>query len=71
MKELLRTNDVVMISWAQAALAEDGIEVVVFDQFVSAIEGYAGPVQRRVMVADDDFARAQWILKTQSPGVTP
>jgi hypothetical protein len=71
MKELLRTNDVVMISWAQAALADDGIESIVFDQFVSAIEGYAGPVQRRVMVANDDFERAQWIVKTQSPEVTP
>jgi hypothetical protein len=71
MKELLRTNDVVMISWAQAALAEDGIQAIVFDQFVSAIEGYAGPVQRRVMVADDDFERAQWIVKTQAPGATP
>jgi hypothetical protein len=71
MKELLRTNDVVMISWLQAALADDGIEAIVFDQFVSAIEGYAGPVQRRVMVTDDDFERAQWILKTQSPGVAP
>jgi Putative prokaryotic signal transducing protein len=71
MKELLRTNDVVMISWVQAALADDGIETIVFDQFVSAIEGYAGPVQRRVMVANDDFERAQWIVKTQSPEVTP
>jgi hypothetical protein len=60
-----------MISWVQAALADDGIETIVFDQFVSAIEGYAGPVQRRVMVANDDFERAQWIVKTQSPEVTP
>jgi hypothetical protein len=71
MKELLRTNDVVMISWLQAALADDGIEAIVFDQFVSAIEGHAGPVQRRVMVTDDDFERAQWVLKTQLPGVAP
>jgi hypothetical protein len=68
MKELLRTNDVVLISWVESALAEDGIESVVFDQFVSAVEGYAGPVQRRVMVADDDYERAQWIVRTQSPG---
>jgi hypothetical protein len=68
MKELLRTNDVVLISWVESALAYDGIESVVFDQFVSAIEGYAGPVQRRVMVSDDDFERAQWIVTTQSPG---
>lgn len=67
MKELIRTNDIVFISWLQAALAGDGIEAVVFDQYVSAIEGQAGPVQRRVMVLDEDFARAQWIMNSEQP----
>jgi hypothetical protein len=69
MKELLRTNDLVLLSWAQAALADAGIETVVFDQYVSAVEGSAGPVARRIMVADDDLTRARWIIDTGSPGV--
>jgi hypothetical protein len=71
MKELLRTNDLVLLSWAQAMLADAGIESVVFDQYVSAIEGSAGPVARRIMVGDDDFHRAQWIMDTERPGVAP
>jgi hypothetical protein len=70
MKELIRTNDIVFISWLQATLAGDGIEAVVFDQYVSAIEGQAGPVQRRVMVSDEDFARAQWLLNSERPPLT-
>jgi hypothetical protein len=70
MKELIRTNDIVFISWLQATLAGDGIEAIVFDQYVSAIEGQAGPVQRRVMVLDEDFARAQWLLHTEKPPLT-
>ena len=65
MNELIRSNDIVFISWLQAMLAGDGIEAVVFDQYVSAIEGQAGPVQRRVMVLDEDLVRAQLILKSE------
>jgi Putative prokaryotic signal transducing protein len=67
MKELIRTNDIVLISWLQATLQGDGIEAVVFDQYASAIEGQVGPVQRRVMVLDEDFARAQWIMNHERP----
>jgi hypothetical protein len=67
MKELIRTNDIVLISFLQAKLSEDGIEAVVFAQYASAIEGQVGPIQRRVMVLDEDFPRAQWILKREQP----
>ena len=67
MKELIRTNDIVLISWLQATLQGDGIEAVIFDQYASAVEGQVGPVQRRVMVLDEDFARAQWIMNHERP----
>ena len=54
-------------SWLQATLAGDGIEAVIFDQYASAVEGQVGPVQRRVMVLDEDFDRAQWILNHERP----
>jgi len=65
MKELIRTNDIVLISFLQARLAEDGIEPMIFDQYASAVEGQVGPIQRRVMVLDEDFPRAQWILQRE------
>ena len=62
MKELLRTNDVVRISWIEALLADSGIEIFVFDVHTSIVEGSIGILPRRVMVADDDFNRACRVL---------
>ena len=64
MKELIRTNDPVFLSWLQAALSDAGIEAMVFDQYTSAIEGSIGALPRRVMVLEDDLARAQQIINT-------
>ena len=63
MKELLRTNDPVRLSWAQAMLRDAGIESVVLDQYTSLMEGSIGAIPRRLMVAEDDHARASALLK--------
>ena len=62
MKELLRTNDPVRLSFVQALLAAEGIESVVLDQHTSAIEGSISAIQRRIMVADRDHDRAKLLL---------
>ena len=62
MKELFRSNDPVRLSWAQAVLAEDGIQSVVLDTYTSIIEGSIGAIPRRLMVADDEFTRAQLLI---------
>ena len=64
MKELLRTNDAVRLSWLQSVLAESGIESVVLDNHTSIIEGSIGAIPRRLMVADGDHARAAAVLRT-------
>ena len=58
MKEVLRTNDLVLLSYATHVLAEAGIEAHVFDAHMSAVEGSIGAFPRRLMVQDDDIARA-------------
>ena len=63
MKELLRTNDVVKLSWLRALLADSGIEMLVLDTHTSIVEGSLGILPRRVMVADEDHARACRVLK--------
>lgn len=62
MKELLRTNDVVLISYIEALLHDDGIQAFVLDGHTSVIEGSLGILPRRIMVADDDAARARALL---------
>ncbi len=62
MKELLRTNDVVKLSWLTALLADAGIEVVVLDTHTSILEGSAAAIPRRLAVSDDDYNRACRVL---------
>lgn len=62
MKELLRSNDPVRLSWAEALLAAAGIDAVVLDSHTSVIEGSIGALPRRLMVADDDHQRARQLL---------
>ncbi len=58
MKELLRTNDPVEISWLVAVLDEAGIETWVLDSHASIVEGSISAIQRRIMVDDEDYAAA-------------
>jgi hypothetical protein len=62
MRELLRSNDLVHLSWAEAALSAAGIESVVLDAHVSGVEGNIGAFPRRLMVDDDLLERAREVL---------
>ena len=59
MVELFRSNDPVLLSWAEAILAAEGIDAIVLDQFTSIVEGSIGAIPRRVMVIDADENRAR------------
>lgn len=69
MNELLRTNDVVRLSWAQALLRDAGIETVVLDQHTSLVEGSIGAIPRRLMVAEQDHGRAKVLLAAAEDGL--
>lgn len=62
MKELLRTNDPVRLSWARARLGDAGIDSLVLDHHTSIVEGSIGAIPRRLMVAERDHQRARAII---------
>lgn len=62
MKEILRTTDLVRLSWLGALLRDAGIESIVLDGNMSVMEGSVGILPRRLMVADDDVVKARAIL---------
>jgi hypothetical protein len=64
MLELLRTNDLVLISWITSILGEEGIKIIVFDNHMSILEGSAFAIPRRVMVHKDDYTSAQMIFES-------
>jgi len=61
-KELLRTNDAVLISFAVSLLEGEGIVHAVFDTNMSIIEGSLGILPRRLMVDPDQIGRARLLL---------
>jgi hypothetical protein len=63
MKELLRTNDAVRLSWLQALLRDAGIESFVLDHHTSLVEGSIGAIPRRLIVAAADHGRALRVLQ--------
>ena len=62
MKELLRTNDPVRLSWLRALLKDSGIDSLVFDHHTSLVEGSIGAIPRRLMVATGDHGRAAALI---------
>ncbi|MEW5425004.1 DUF2007 domain-containing protein [Amorphus sp. 3PC139-8] len=68
MEELLKTNDVTLISFAEALLKEAGIPYQVFDQNMSVIEGSIGVLPRRILVAEDRLEEARTLLRDAGEG---
>mgnify|MGYP001317829545 CR=1 FL=1 len=62
MVELLRTNDVVALSFVTALLREADIGHLVMDENMSVLEGSIGILPRRVLVEDAEQERAARIL---------
>ena len=69
MRAVLKTNDVVRLSFAQSLLRDARIDNVVFDGNASVMDGSLGILPRRLMVADDDYLRARGILQDALGGL--
>ena len=58
MREVLRTNDAVLLSFAETVLRQAGIASTLADQHISVIEGSIGAFPRRLLVGSDDWDAA-------------
>ena len=62
MREILRSNDPVLINFAQSLLRQAGIASFVADQYMSVLEGSIGAFPRRLQVGDEDCTAARRTL---------
>ena len=63
MEELLRTNDITVIAYANAILEASGVDVFELDVIISVLEGSIGILPRRLMVRSDDLIKAQQLMR--------
>ncbi len=60
--EILRTNDLVLISAVESLLKAAGVGFFVFDQHMAAVEGSLGFLPRRILVEKGEEKRARRLL---------
>ncbi|GGF88995.1 hypothetical protein GCM10007301_56140 [Azorhizobium oxalatiphilum] len=62
MREVVRTNDMVLISAIEALLKGADIGHIVTDGHTSVLEGSIGAIPRRILVTDDEEDEARRLL---------
>jgi hypothetical protein len=62
LRELVRTNDAVVISAIEALLKGADISHLLVDQNISVLEGSIGAFQRRILVGEDEIDAARQLL---------
>jgi hypothetical protein len=63
MRVVAESTDPVRVSFLLALLRDAGIECIVLDAHISALEGGIGAFPRRLVVATDDLAQARRVLR--------
>jgi hypothetical protein len=71
MRMVLKSVNPVVLSYAADVLNQAGIESVVFDTHASIMDGSMAMVPRRLMVLDEDHARADALLRQVVPEAMP
>ena len=62
MREIVRTNDAVLITAIEALLNGANIRHVVLDRNMSVLEGSIGMLPRRILVENEQESRARRLL---------
>jgi len=62
LRELVRTNDPVLVSAIEALLNSADIPHMVLDRNMSVLEGSIGILPRRILVDEEHVARARTLL---------
>jgi len=68
MKELLRTTDIVLLTYVNSLLNDACVPVLIADVHVSSVEGSIGAFPRRVLVAAEDWDESISVLTAAGLG---
>ena len=63
MKVLVKSNEIIFLSWVKHQLYENKIDFHVFDEFISSIEGSITAFPIRILVSNDDYNKAKELIE--------
>ena len=63
MKELIRTNDLILIAQIQSILNDADIKSELLDSHASIMEGSINAIQKRIVVSNNDFIRSRKLIQ--------
>ena len=63
MREILRSNDAVLINFVVVLLRDAGLSPLLADEHISAIEGSIGALPRRVLIPSDELIKAKRVMQ--------
>lgn len=69
MRELLRTNDIVLLTYIESLLMDANITPLITDHYTSIMEGSIGAIPRRLLVAAEDEVDARRIMREAGLGI--
>jgi len=68
MREVLRSNNPVLLSFVEVLLRDAGLDPLVADRNMSVLEGSIGALPSRVLVRAEEFSRACRVLREAGLG---
>ena len=63
MKEVIRTNDLILISLIKSIFNQEDIKYDLLDAHSSILEGSINAIEKRIVVSNNDFKRSQIIIR--------
>ena len=62
MQILIRSNDIVYLTWVKSILSHNNIEFFVLDESMASTEGNISAIPVRILVDDDDLKKAKYLI---------
>ena len=62
MQILIRSNDIIYITWVKSILSHNNIEFFVLDESMASTEGNISAIPVRIIVDDNDFKKAKYLI---------
>ncbi len=67
MQILIRSNDIIYLTWVKSILSHNNIEFIVLDESMASTEGNISAIPVRILVDNNDLKKATYLIsKTQN-----